>query len=127
MFLGAMICESNLTSIKQLKCLILNSRDRILQTVKIAYTAKNKKNLPIYGIKCKELREFATTAKDLERGISRIPLQLSRLLEEDILDEQTEAMISNILPEREEESKGKVLGIRSNNKYYYVGVNRMQS
>lgn len=44
-------------------------------------------NLPIYGIKYKELREFATTEKDLEKGISRIPLQLSRIYEEDVLED----------------------------------------
>ena len=40
----------------------------------MAYTSKSKTNLPIYGIKNKELREFATTERDIEKGISRIPL-----------------------------------------------------
>jgi len=50
---------------------------------------------------------------------------LSRLINEDILDEQADAMIPNILPEKDEESKGNP--VRGNNKYYYVGVNRMTS
>jgi hypothetical protein len=35
-------------------------------------------------------------------------------------------MIPNVLPEKDEESKEKVQ-TRSNNKYYYAGVNRMTS
>jgi hypothetical protein len=62
-------------------------RDGLINALKLAFTAKTKRNLPIYGIKIKDLREFTTTEKDLERGISRIPLMLSRLTDEDILDE----------------------------------------
>lgn len=62
-----------------------DSRDKILNVIKMAYTSKNKANLPVYGIKNKELREFATTEKDLEKGISRIPLQLARIYEEDLV------------------------------------------
>jgi hypothetical protein len=36
------------------------------------------------------LREFTTTEKDLEKGISRIPLTLSRLFEEDLIDDKGE-------------------------------------
>lgn len=50
------------------------SREKVFNVIKIAYTSKSKANLPIYGIKNKDLREFATTEKDLEKGISRIPL-----------------------------------------------------
>lgn len=46
---------------------------------------KKKANIPIYGIKSKDLREFTTTEKDLEKGISRIPLQLARIYEEDVM------------------------------------------
>lgn len=48
---------------------------------------KRKQNLPIYGIKSKDLREVTTTEKDLEKGISRIPLQLARIYEEDVMEE----------------------------------------
>lgn len=44
-------------------------------------------NIPIYGIKQKDLREFTTTEKDLEKGVSRIPLQLARIYEEDVMEE----------------------------------------
>ena len=49
-------------------------RDKILNVIKVGYASKKKSNLPIYGIKNKELREFTTTEKDIEKGISRIPL-----------------------------------------------------
>ena len=56
----------------------------------MAFTSKCKTNLPIYGIKNKELKEFATTEKDLDKGISRIPLVLARIYEEDLLREEDE-------------------------------------
>jgi hypothetical protein len=62
-------------------------REKIFNAIKMAYTSKVKSNLPIFGIKNKELREFSTTEKDLEKGISRIPLQLARIHEEDILED----------------------------------------
>ena len=51
----------------------------------MAYTSRLKKNLPIYGIKNKDLREFTTTEKDRDKGISRIPLNMTRLREEDVV------------------------------------------
>jgi hypothetical protein len=53
----------------------------------MAYTSSLKQNLPVYGLKNKELREFTTTAQDKDKGISRIPLPLARIYEEDILDD----------------------------------------
>ena len=43
-------------------------------------------NLPIYGIRNKDLKEYQTTEKDAGKGISRIPLKIARLYEEDLLD-----------------------------------------
>ena len=40
----------------------------------MGYASKVKANLPIFGIRNKELSDFTTTEKDLEKGISRIPL-----------------------------------------------------
>jgi hypothetical protein len=42
--------------------------------LKVGFVTKKKQNLPIYGIKPKDLREVTTTEKDLDKGISRIPL-----------------------------------------------------
>ena len=55
--------------------------------MKLGYASKTKTNLPIYGIRNKELREYTTNEKDCEKGISRIPLQLARIYEEDIIEE----------------------------------------
>lgn len=39
----------------------------------------------MYGIaKAKQLSDFATTEKDVSRGISRIPILLARIYEEDV-------------------------------------------
>ncbi len=41
--------------------------------------------MPIFGIsKTRALTDFATTEKDVARGISRMPLILARIYEEDI-------------------------------------------
>lgn len=65
----------------------------------MAYTSKCKQNLPIYGIKNKELREFTTTEKDVEKGISRLPLQLARIYEEDVLEEEDNSTTLMTSPE----------------------------
>ncbi len=96
------IFASNPTSKEALIRKLFNRRDKLVNSIKIAFISKKKRNLPIYGVKCKDLREFTTTEKDLERGISRIPLQLSRLNEEDLLDDQAEALIPNVITEVDE-------------------------
>ena len=51
----------------------------------MAYISHMNENLPIYGIaKAKNLSDFCTTEKDLSRGISRIPILLARLYDEDV-------------------------------------------
>lgn len=53
--------------------------------LKMAYLSILKENLPIYGIaKAKQLTDFCTSEKDVSRGISRVPLILARIYEEDI-------------------------------------------
>lgn len=63
------------------------SREKIFNVIKVGYVSKKRSNIPIYGIKNKDLREFCTTEKDLEKGVSRIPLQLARIHEEDVMEE----------------------------------------
>lgn len=47
-----------------------------------------KNNLPIFGIsKVKSLIDFVTTEKDLQKGNNRLPLNLARLYEEDLMSE----------------------------------------
>ena len=43
--------------------------------------------MPIFGIKFKDLRDYTTNESDVGKGISRIPLQLARLYEEDVMEE----------------------------------------
>lgn len=51
----------------------------------MAYIGVAKENLPVYGIpKAKQLGDFTTTEADVKRNVSRMPLVLSRLYEEDI-------------------------------------------
>jgi hypothetical protein len=53
--------------------------------LKMAYMSLAKENLPIYGIpKVKGLGDFCTSQSDVARGISRVPLTLARIYEEDI-------------------------------------------
>jgi len=57
----------------------------------MGFASKMKTNLPIYGIKNKDLKEFNTTEKDLEKGLSRIPLPLARIHEEDAIEESKDS------------------------------------
>ena len=51
----------------------------------MAYLSLVQENLPIFGIsKNRALTDYTTTEKDVSRGISRMPLVLSRIYEEDI-------------------------------------------
>ena len=52
--------------------------------VKLLYLSLKKDNLPIFGIpKSKTLADFCTSPKDVSHGISRMPLILCRIYEED--------------------------------------------
>jgi hypothetical protein len=69
----------------QIKLTFPSSRDKIFDILKFAYVSFVHENLPIYGIaKQKTLAEFATTESDVARGISRMPLILARVYEEDL-------------------------------------------
>lgn len=48
-------------------------REEIIQSLKLAFISSTKSDMPIYGIKSKDLREYTTTDKDVEKGKSRIP------------------------------------------------------
>ena len=59
-------------------------RNEIFNTLKMAYISIMKMNLPIYAVKCKQLKDFSTTEKDVIKGITRKPLDFNRLSEEDV-------------------------------------------
>ena len=74
-----------LKSKKKINLTFPSSRDKIFDILKFAYVSSVHENLPIYGIaKQKTLAEFATTESDVARGISRMPLILARVYEEDL-------------------------------------------
>ena len=51
----------------------------------MGFLSQVQENLPIFSItKNRSLSDFATTEKDVSRGISRMPLILARIYEEDI-------------------------------------------
>jgi len=56
-----------------------------MNTIKIFYMALVKDNIPIYGVRQKNLSEYTTKEKDAERGIHKIPLELSRLTDQDLV------------------------------------------
>jgi len=60
-------------------------RDEVFNTLKLNFLTLQKENLPIFGIaKAKQLSDFCTTEKDVARGISRVPILLARIYEEDV-------------------------------------------
>jgi hypothetical protein len=80
MSMGSTTTGSRVTSKERLLlgltrvCVLLLRREKIFNVIKVGYVTKKKQNLPIYGIKSKDLREVTTTEKDMGKGVSRIPL-----------------------------------------------------
>jgi hypothetical protein len=55
----------------------------------VAYVGIKKNNLKIFGIgKSRNLSDFVTTEKDVQKGNTRIPLRLARIYEEDIMSDE---------------------------------------
>ena len=48
--------------------------------------AKTRDNLPVYGVRQKKLAIYTTQIAEKQKGVSRMPLALARLTDEDILD-----------------------------------------
>lgn len=64
--------------------LLSEHRDIIFEVLKLAYMSAARDNIPIFGIgKARSLADYVTTESDVSRGMSRIPLPLSRIHEED--------------------------------------------
>ena len=64
-------------------------RNEIITIMKASYMTVCKKDLPIYGVKPKTLKDFTTSQNDVKKGVCRIPLELARLKEEDTLGEES--------------------------------------
>jgi len=55
----------------------------------MAYISEKRNNLKVFGIsKSKTLQDFVTTEKDVQKGHNRLPLNLARLYEEDIMSDE---------------------------------------
>lgn len=80
--------------------MIFVSRETIFQVMKMAYLSQVQDNLPIYGIaKSRSLIDFCTKESDVNRGISRVPLVLARIYEEDIkFDNQSKKTRTQLRP-----------------------------
>jgi hypothetical protein len=60
-------------------------RDAIVDLLKRLYLIENKANCPVYHITSKDLRDFTTTEKDMDKKISRIPTNQYLSTGEDLL------------------------------------------
>ena len=61
-----------------------------MNILKAAYLSLEKKNLKIFGIsKVANLTDFVTTEKDVQKGNTKMPLNLARIYEEDLVPENT--------------------------------------
>ena len=61
-------------------------RPQIVDTIKMFFANKKRENLAIYGVRQKQLGMYTTSESDVAKGISRIPLPLARLNQEDLVD-----------------------------------------
>ena len=66
-------------------------------SIKLAYIAVARNNLGIFGIrKVKNLSDFVTTERDVQKGNNRLPLNLARVYEEDLMsDDEVEAAMTD--------------------------------
>jgi hypothetical protein len=62
------------------------ARKAVIDTIKMFYANKTRDNLPCYGVRQKSLGMYTTQESDVVKGISRKPLNLARLTEEDLVD-----------------------------------------
>lgn len=63
-----------------------------MHQIKLAYINARRNNLKVFGIsKSKNLSDFVTTEQDVKKGNTRLPLNLARIYEEDLMsDEEVE-------------------------------------
>lgn len=68
--------------------LILFSRRDLIYVLKKRYHQQTQKNLKIFGVATKTLKDFVTSERDKLRRLSRLPNNDYRMWEEDIVKEQ---------------------------------------
>ena len=71
---------------QDIRITVYEHRQQIIDTIKMFYAKKKLDNLSIYGVRQKHLGMYTTSESDAAKGISRIPLPLARLAQEDLVD-----------------------------------------
>ena len=64
-------------------------REEVISTLKIAFISKTKGDMKLFSIDAKDLKEFAKSQKDVDKGKNRLPSE--EYLIDDGLVESTEA------------------------------------
>jgi len=67
----------------QALCILINRRELTINIIKTIYLSLSGKNLPIYGVHNRYLKDFVTTKGDIKRKKFKIPEEQYRLREED--------------------------------------------
>lgn len=62
----------------------LYRRDELIETVKMLYYEAAKKNLPIYGVSTRNLKDFVASLNEKSRGFHKMPTVEFRMWEADI-------------------------------------------
>lgn len=56
-----------------------------MDIIKRAFISQNQKNCPVFGVMSKDLKDYTTTEKDMNKKLSRFPPNEQRLPSEDLL------------------------------------------
>lgn len=83
-------------------------RKQMIDSIKMFYATLKRQNLPIYGVRQKNLGAYTTQAGDVAKGISRVPLPLARLNDQDLIRITTleKERLTNVPMVRTEHSGG---------------------
>ena len=71
---------------QDIRITVYEHRQQIVDTLKMFFAKKKRDNLSIFGVRQKQLGMYTTSESDAAKGISRIPLPLARLNQEDLGD-----------------------------------------
>lgn len=61
-------------------------RQYLLNTIKMFYCTKTHSNLPIFGVRQKCLNEYHTSTADHKKGLSKVPLPIARMSDQDLIN-----------------------------------------
>jgi len=61
-------------------------REEFFKALKKVFYEENGVNLPIYGVPFAKLKDYATSKKDMKKGVEMIPEENYRLRNEDIYE-----------------------------------------